>query len=707
MSATGCLSRDELAAYLAGVLGEARSQECESHLAVCPRCRQLADELESLPDDLIGLMRQPAAAVACLAEPEFQQVLAGGRDLPLVAGTAGREVAPESPQDALPLPRRLGQYELLEVIGHGGMGTVYRARHTMLQRSVAIKVLSGERTESRRAVTRFHREMKAIGALDHPHIVRASDAGEEAGLHYLVMDFVDGWHLAQLTQALGPLPVADACEMARQAALALQSIHEHGLVHRDVKPSNLMLSADGQVKLLDLGLGLLREETPQNGSLTDSGAFMGTCDYMAPEQCEDSHHVTIQSDLYGLGCTLYELLCGHAPFSGPQFDTRGKKIVAHVHAHPTPIRNLRPEVSKELAAVVDRLLAKQSAGRFQTPAELAAALAPLAQTADLPALVRRMRPGIEAFKDTSGKGRSTEDSIRSQVVDTSTLQPSLPASPQPQPSRLGRRWLALATGLAAVLLLAVIVTIQTSKGTVVIEGPDGPLPEDIRVAVLRGGEEIEVVDAKDNWRLKLREGQYDFELLGGSDQFELKDQRLTVKRFGRAVVSITRKDGKSTPTAPAPVPAAAQDVVAASFPAGGTVEEQTAWLVAELKRLNPGFDRSTVGVEVEFRQIATFRATGESLVDLTPLRMLLRLLRVEVRNTGIRDVSALHGLPLRKLDVLGTKIRDLSSFKGLPLEELTCSFTAVSDLTPLIGMPLKCLNADGTQVTDLTPLKGA
>ena len=183
--------------------------------------------------------------------------------------------------------------------------------------------------------------MKALGRLDHPSIVRAMDADDEDGTHYLVMEYVDGIDLSEVVRRCGPLRVPEACELIRQAASGLQYIHEHGCVHRDIKPSNLMLTPAGQVKVLDLGLALLLSEQPAGGELTGSGQAMGTADYMAPEQILDSHGVDIRADIYSLGCTLYKLLVGRAPFS--RCDRAGlyAKWDAQVHQPAPAIRELR------------------------------------------------------------------------------------------------------------------------------------------------------------------------------------------------------------------------------------------------------------------------------------------------------------------------------------------------------------------------------
>ena len=271
---------------------------------------------------------------------------------------------------------RLGEYELLAKLGEGGMGTVYKARQTRLDKIVALKVLPKQYTADPHARTRFEREMKAIGHVSHVNIVQAHDARDIEGTTVLVMEYADGLDLGEVVGRRGPLPVADACELVRQAALGLQAIYENGLVHRDIKPSNIMLTRRGQVKILDLGLALLGSEQTAPAELTSTGQIMGTADYMAPEQAFDSHHVDIRADIYSLGCTLYKLLTAHAPYSGSQYDNPMKKMLAHLQGPLPSLSPLRDDVPAELTAVLSRLLAKAPADRFATPADVAAAMAP-------------------------------------------------------------------------------------------------------------------------------------------------------------------------------------------------------------------------------------------------------------------------------------------------------------------------------------------
>jgi serine/threonine protein kinase len=214
----------------------------------------------------------------------------------------------------------LGSYLLLDCLGQGGMGHVFKARHRTMNRVVAVKVIRKERLADDNAIERFRREARAAARLVHPNIVYVYDFDRVNETHFLVMQFVAGTDLAKLVKANGPLPVNKARNYIRQVALALQHAHEHGLVHRDIKPSNLLLTTKGEeVKVLDFGLALFQhvsgmEETASE--LTFTGQVMGTPDYMAPEQALESHEVDIRADIYSLGCTFYYLLTGQPPFPG-------------------------------------------------------------------------------------------------------------------------------------------------------------------------------------------------------------------------------------------------------------------------------------------------------------------------------------------------------------------------------------------------------
>jgi formylglycine-generating enzyme required for sulfatase activity len=297
-----------------------------------------------------------------------------------ITGPDGSDTADSpAPTSAVTIPAALidhPRYRVLRLLGHGGMGAVYQAEHLLMERSVALKIINKSLTARPDLVERFRREVKAAARLSHPNIVTAHDADQAGDTHFLVMEFAEGQSLDEVLENEGPLPVAQACDYVRQAALGLQHAHERGLVHRDIKPHNLMLTPQGQVKILDFGLAKMAREQGAGQGLTASGAYMGTPEYSAPEQATDARKADIRADLYSLGCTLYCLLAGRPPF---REETAVLTILAHLEKEPVPLPELRPDVPAGLWAVVARLLAKDPDRRYQKPAEVAQALAPFCQ----------------------------------------------------------------------------------------------------------------------------------------------------------------------------------------------------------------------------------------------------------------------------------------------------------------------------------------
>lgn len=267
----------------------------------------------------------------------------------------------------------LGPYRIVEAIGRGSMGLVFKATHLAMDRDVAIKILPPSAVEQEDAVRRFRNEVRAAARLNHPNIVTAYDAGECDGVHFLVMEYVDGQDLAAIVEARGPLKVSDALDYVLQAARGLEYAHGEGIVHRDVKPSNLLVDKRGRLKILDMGLARFDEkvrailDATLADPLTWAGQTIGTLDYMAPEQAEDARKVDHRADIYSLGCTMYKLLTGRPMYEA---DSPINKIVAH-RTQPIPaLRKSRPEVSPEACAVFRKMVAKQSFQRYQDFAEL-------------------------------------------------------------------------------------------------------------------------------------------------------------------------------------------------------------------------------------------------------------------------------------------------------------------------------------------------
>jgi tRNA A-37 threonylcarbamoyl transferase component Bud32 len=296
------------------------------------------------------------------------------------------ESAPAAPHAApADAAKNIGHYQIIEPIGQGGMGTVYKALHTRLDKIVALKVMTEGRLQTAEKIARFDREMKAIGRLDHANLVRALDAGEHEHCLFLVMEFVEGLDIAQLVERIGPLPVAESCEIMRQAAVALEYVHRQNLVHRDIKPSNLMVTPAGQIKILDLGLALLNDL--QGEGLTLSGQLMGTLDYMAPEQAGSSHHVDYRADIYSLGCTFYQMLSGKVPFGNDRFLTAVNKIMAHAREPLPSLAADRPDLPPELVELLQQMTAKSPDKRPASMQHVADQLAPLSSATALAVLV--------------------------------------------------------------------------------------------------------------------------------------------------------------------------------------------------------------------------------------------------------------------------------------------------------------------------------
>jgi serine/threonine protein kinase len=312
----------------------------------------------------------------------------------------------------------LGQYLLLEKLGEGGMGAVYKGMHSKLKKLFAVKILTPRREFFADMVERFHLEMEAVGRLDHPNIVRATDAGEDSGRFFLVMDYFEGSDLAKVLAARGPLPVAEACGVIYQAACGLQYIADRGLVHRDIKPSNLLLTSEGKVKILDLGLALLRRQEAAE-ELTEVGQVMGTYDYMAPEQTRDSHQVDIRADIYSLGCTFYKLLTGQPPFPGSMYRTSREKVLAHREATAVPLSVYRQDVPEALTIVLARMLAKTPEERQQAPREVAEALEAYVQNPDLSALL----PAPQAGRGPALPGSTEKEPWREAATAGKKRQP--------------------------------------------------------------------------------------------------------------------------------------------------------------------------------------------------------------------------------------------------------------------------------------------
>jgi serine/threonine-protein kinase len=374
----------------------------------------------------------------------------------------------------------LGQYRILDQLGQGGMGRVFKAVHQTMNRVVAIKVLAPHLMKTEKVCELFRREVRAAARLIHPNIVTAYDANQIGERHFLVMEFVDGPNLEQLVRRNGPLPVDLACELVRQAAMGLQHAFEMGMVHRDIKPANILLQTGGEhsdglvvAKILDFGLARLQERGNEKPTtiLGRDRVVMGTPDFLSPEQGRNMQDVDIRSDLYSLGCTYYYLLTGVVPFPG---GNTLEKLVRHGTEAPVSLPAIRPDIPAAVAAIVERLLAKAPEDRYQTPADLAAALTPFAgqgrgdlgyslPDASLPMLEiydpEDSFTGLEGLAPAgSSSGAALAGTVGTVVSPTPVSEAVVSLPPRPAPGRahgalkfaLGVA-VAMATGLGAAL----------------------------------------------------------------------------------------------------------------------------------------------------------------------------------------------------------------------------------------------------------------
>jgi len=270
-----------------------------------------------------------------------------------------------------------GRYVILDELGHGGMGTVYRALHTRMNREVALKVIDQRKVPDRQAAKRFRRELEVSSKLQHEHIVQAFDVGEYKGVAFLVLEYVHGSDLAAIVKRDGPMAPDEAAAICLQAAAGLAYANAQGVIHRDIKPQNILLSTAGVTKILDMGLARVLEQpgSDVHSSVTQEGAMMGTLDYMPLEQARDAHSADARSDIYSLGATLYYLLTGHPPFPG---GTPVEKLQRLANQEPEPLGRIRPDCPIHLVEVVEQMMRKRPEDRYQTSEDVVRALEPLA-----------------------------------------------------------------------------------------------------------------------------------------------------------------------------------------------------------------------------------------------------------------------------------------------------------------------------------------
>lgn len=462
-----CLTHNEIQHFLRGNLPADDFESASDHLDQCHECQSSVEQIVADPAQADPMT--PSWLRDAQPDPQHAEIACQFALHRLLM--TPRLGLPNQHDTKLRVSVDLGPYRILSDLGHGGMGTVCLAEHQRLKRRCAIKLLPPARVTQPGWLERFEREMAAVASLEHPGIVRANDAGCHDGWHYLVMEYLDGLDVGRVVDRLGSLPVADACEIVRQAALAIAHVHSSGLVHRDIKPSNLMLTHTGTIKLLDLGL-VLAGDDPLAGDdrLTTVGHLMGTLPAMSPEQLLDSRRVNTSSDIYSLGASLYRLIAGQWPFdSSGGIATRILRMTSE--AAPS-IRMIRPETDAKLVSLIDQMLDRDPARR-PTAEQVASRIALWTSEADLSSLLNRAESANELAPAAGDPSRPCFANVAAVQASRGIVPPASP------PRRLHAVYYAAGFLAIATLLASITIKIRTDKGEVVIE-TDG---NDVQVAI--------------------------------------------------------------------------------------------------------------------------------------------------------------------------------------------------------------------------------
>ncbi len=414
----------------------------------------------------------------------------------------------------------LGNYVLMEKIGAGGMGQVFKARHRRMNRLVAVKLLPSAMTKNKEAIARFEREVQAAAKLRHTNIVAADDADEANGVHFLVMELVEGSDLSALVKKKGPVSIEKAVNYIVQAAKGLEFAHKKGVIHRDIKPANLLLDREGTIKILDMGLARIHGGAGAQAELTATGAVMGTVDYMAPEQALSTKTADARADIYSLGCSLFYVLTGKATYDG---ETLMAKLLAHRDQPIPDLRAVCPEVPYELDAIFKKMVAKRVEDRYQSMHEVIVAL----ESRD---------PVRERTIDSQQLANSSTDTGSLSFLRGISLAPPTPVCPKKKMAwpftlhgKEKKKWLLIGGGLlgVVVLLAGVILSFRTKDGKLIVtvNEPDAEiqvLNEENKVEITRKGDKGPITISVDPGKHRLKVQKDGFELF--TEKFEIESR---------------------------------------------------------------------------------------------------------------------------------------------------------------------------------------
>ncbi|MBY0526092.1 MAG: protein kinase [Gemmataceae bacterium] len=528
-----------------------------------------------------------------------------------------------------------GPYVLLDRLGEPDSGKVFKARHRKMRRIVAIKRLRKDQFADAATLQRFRAEVDTAASLSHPNLLHAYDADQVGDSHVLVMEFVEGKDLAQLVKERGPLPIAEACDYVRQAALGLQHAFERGLTYDDLKPDTLLVQRSRAGTAV---VKVLRTSVGRRGTPADLGAANpGTADFIAPEQAR-SAVVDVRASLYRLGATLYYLLTAQVPFlGGSPLD----KLIRHQKENPVPVEQLRPDVPAAVAGVVRRLLAKHPEDRFETPGEVAQALAEEASTAAT------------------------------------------------RPSRKRRRlWIAIAMALLVAGILAGVFFATRSTRTVSTAAASSPVVADdpawiASVARLTPEKQLEAVLAR------LRERNPSF------------DGKATPQVGKQGVEGLTFPE--QAPIADLS-PLRGLPALRVLYCRTRHLTDLSGLRGAPLSTLDIAGSKVRDLAPLRGMPLASFNCSGTPVSDLGPLAD-LPLTNLSCSQTAVTDLTPLTGMKLTSLSLLGSAIRDLGPLQGMPLKNLECRGCKVSDYSALRDSPLEVLNCDFQPARDAATLR--
>lgn len=741
MPGTACPSPAQLERLFQGGLSPQDVATVEDHLLECSNCLQQLKKVMQQKDFLSAVLGENTPSDALAAHPVVTDLMEKLVALRADAGTsapshteasvppspaAGEEtqalgatssalqaaltsfLAPAKAPDEL---GRLGDYRILQILGHGGMGVVYRAEDIRLRRAVAIKAMLPTVAASANAGKRFLREAQAMAAVEHDHIVRIYQVAEDRGVPFLAMEFLKGESLDERLKRPDSMQIPDILRIGREMAEGLDAAHAQGLIHRDIKPGNIWLEGSrARVKILDFGLA---RAVVTDSQLTQEGAIVGTPAYMAPEQSRGGV-VDGRSDLFSAGIVLYRMCTGLQPFKGPDAVST---LLAVAGDTPRPPHAIRPTVPVELSDLVMKLLEKDPSRRIATATELARQLQ----------IIEQRLPASPPLEDTIPlPAGPLVPSPRQPAGATPGSQTDWRPTPAPRKSTLPR-FAATALMLLGVagLIAGIVIYLQppASKngdeppGAFVIETND----PDFSFQVEKNG--VKLKDKKTGREYLLTvvqrnddRGEYELEVTDIGGDLSFKTKKFTIRR-GNMVVANLWFERKTTAEAKNPETVGPENLPTAVTPewvkavSALPPARQLELVTAMLRQLNPNFKGEIKRLDNDPAAVTRIELATDNVSDLTPLSALqgLKHLRcVAFAQEGkLSDLAALKNLKLVTLDCSGNPIADLSPLREMNLAALTCNGTRVADLTPLQNMTsLTSLYLTGTPVANLKPLKG-